>query len=237
MQRFWDARARENPFFFVDSRLDYRHPDAERFWAGGQADLDHMLSVLGAAVGPDDVVVDLGCGVGRLTRALAGRAREVVGIDVSPRMLALAREHNARVTNVRWVAGDGTSLRPLPDASVDACVSLVVFQHIPDPAVTLGYVREIGRVLRPGGWAALQISTDPDVHRRRRGLRRRLRALLGRAPRGQDDPRWRGAPVELRAVEDAAHAGGMEIERVLNPGQQFCLVLARRPSPAGPVTG
>src|SRR2546423_8971633 len=169
MQRFWDARARENAFFFVDSRLDYRHPDLERFWAGGRADLDHMLDELGEAVGGGDVALDLGCGVGRLTRALAARAREVIALDVSPRMLALAREHNAGLDNVRWVRGDRVTLRPVGDGEGDACLSPVVFQHIPDPEVTLGYVREMGRVLRPGGWAAFQVSTDPAVHRRRAG--------------------------------------------------------------------
>src|SRR5207253_180258 len=81
--------------------------------------------------------------VGRLTRARAGRAAEIVAVDVSEEMLARAREHNAHLSNVRWIHGDGTSLRPLADGSVDACVSVVVFQHIPDPAVTLGYVREM----------------------------------------------------------------------------------------------
>ena len=36
MQRFWDARAREDAFYFVDNTLNYRAPDLERFWAGGE---------------------------------------------------------------------------------------------------------------------------------------------------------------------------------------------------------
>jgi SAM-dependent methyltransferase len=229
MQGFWDRRARENAWYYVDNRLDYADPDVDRFWAEGERDLDALLAALGVEVAPGDVVVDLGCGVGRLTRALAGRAAEVVAIDVSGEMLARAREHNSHLGNVRWLHGDGTTLAPLPDRSADACVSLVVFQHIPDPAVTLGYVREIGRVLRPGGWAAFQVSTDPDIHRpRRRPAADRLRALVGRAPRGQNDPRWRGATVDLGALERAAGEAAMRLERVENRGQQFCLVLARR---------
>jgi SAM-dependent methyltransferase len=228
MREFWDARARENAVFFVDTRQDYRAPDLARFWEDGRRDLDCMLELLGVEVGPGDVVLDVGCGVGRLTRALAARARSVVALDVSPRMLALAREHNHQLDNVRWVHGDGVSLRPLADASADACISLVVFQHIPDPDVTLGYVREMARVLRPGGWAAFHVSTDPRVHRRRGGLAQRLRALVRRAPRGQRDARWLGAPLDLDAVHRTAGEAGLDVERVVNPGEQFCAVLARR---------
>ena len=231
MQRFWDERARENALYFVDTRLDYADPDAERFWAQAERDLEYMLELLEIDVRPSDVVADIGCGIGRLTRALSSRAGSVIGIDVSEEMLAQAREHNAQLTNVRWVHGDGTSLAPLQDASVDACISLVVFQHIPDPEVTLDYVREMGRVLTSGGWAAFQVSTDPDIHRlRRRSLGERVRTLLGRAPRGQNDPRWRGSIIDLEDVARAAADGGMGVERVENPGQQFCIVLARRKS-------
>src|SRR3954470_2705623 len=158
MGRFWDARAREDAFYFVDNTGTYRDADVERFWAEGRRNLDTVLGVLGAEVHAQDVVLDVGCGVGRLTRVLAERAAHVHAIDVSAEMLEQARELNARLTNVTWHHGDGTTLNPIADASVDAVVSHVVFQHIPDPQVTLGYVREMGRVLRPGGWAAFQIS-------------------------------------------------------------------------------
>ena len=231
MREFWDRRARENALYFVDNRVDYARPDSDSFWAEGERDLDHMLASLGVSVNQGDTVLDLGCGVGRLTRVLAARAAEVWALDVSSEMLDRARELNGHLDNVRWTVGDGRSLAPLEDRSVDACVSLVVFQHIPDPDVTLGYVAEMGRVLRPGGWAAFQVSTDPSVHRRRTGPRawwQRALARAGRAPAGQDDPRWRGAPVPLLAVEAAASEAGMTVERVENPGHQFCLVLARR---------
>ena len=145
-------------------------------------------------------MLEIGCGVGRITRVLAARAAQVLALDVSDEMLARARELNPALTNVSWVLGDGLSLHGIPDASLDACVSVVVFQHIPDPEVTLGYVREVGRVLRPGGWAALQVSDDPAIHRARPGLAPRVRALLGRAPRGQRHPAWLGSSVTPTAL-------------------------------------
>jgi SAM-dependent methyltransferase len=230
-RRFWDARADEDAFFFVDNRLDYRNPDLDRFWRGGEADLDKLLDALGVALAGSDSVVEIGCGVGRLTRVLAARAADVRALDVSQRMLDLAQQHNGGLANVTWLLGDGASLAGIDTASADACVSHVVFQHVPDPAITLCYVREMGRVLRPGGWAGFQVSNDPSIHRPRRGMARMrdaLKALVGRAPRGQANPAWRGSAVDLDALRAAAADGGMEVERVEGEGTQYCLVLARR---------
>ncbi|HUA02487.1 MAG TPA: class I SAM-dependent methyltransferase [Solirubrobacteraceae bacterium] len=231
MRAFWDQRAKEDAFFFVDNRLAYGDPDLERFWADGERDLDTLLGALYVAVEPEDRVLEIGCGVGRLTRVLAARARAVQALDVSAQMLELAGQHNPELGNVKWILGDGSTLAGIESAGIDACVSHVVFQHIPDPAITLGYVRELGRVLRPGGWAAFQISNDPQVHRRPSLLERtRLagRALARHAPQGQRDPRWLGSMVELDDLRAAAAAGSMRIERVVGEGTQFCLVLTRR---------
>jgi len=231
MRRFWDARADENALYFVDNKLDYRNPDQAVFWARGEEELDSVLDPVGARLEPTDDVVEIGCGVGRITRVLARRAASVRALDISARMLARAREYNHGLDEVEWLLGDGVSLAPIADASADACVSHVVFQHIPDPAITLGYVREIGRVLRPGGWAAFQISNAPEIHRQRsghEGLSIRLRALTGRGPRGQAAAPWLGSAVELGALREAAAEASMEVERVAGEGQQFCFVRTRR---------
>src|SRR3954453_9609069 len=180
-ERFWDERAREDAFHFVDTRVPYRGGEDERFWTGGEEAVSRMLEMLGVELEPTDVVVDIGCGIGRLTRALAARAGEVLALDVSSEMLARAGQLNAHLDNVRWLHGDGTTLAPIADSSVDACFSHVVFNHIPDPAITLGYVREMSRVLRPGGWSAFQVSNDPraPAHSGGAPLRRRLAALAG----------------------------------------------------------
>jgi len=231
MRRFWDGRARENPWWFINSTLDYHDPDLDRFWESGERDVDLLLETLGVALEPSDRVVEIGCGAGRMSRALAGRAGHVTAVEVAPRMLELAREHNAGLDNVEWRLGDGVSLSGIGDSSADACISYVVLQHIPDPDVVLGYVREMGRVLRPGGWAAFQVSNDPSVHTpRRQGPRRRWASIRGRLPKGQADPAWLGSWVEISDLEAAAGESGMDLERVEGEGTQFCLVLGRRRS-------
>ena len=238
MERFWDARAREQALWYVDSRLDYGEPDVETFWAGGEEALERLLTALGAVVSSDDVVVDIGCGVGRLTRPLARRARRVIAVDVSSEMLARARDLNADLDNVEWVHGDGESLRPLPDASADACISHVVFRHLPDPSLTLGYVREMGRVLRPGGFAAFEVSNDPAAHSARSpGIRTRLAAVAGRAPRGVADAAWVGSAVDLTDLGRVAAGAGLAVERVVGAGTPYCAILLRRDQPPRPPAG
>jgi SAM-dependent methyltransferase len=231
MREFWDERADENALFFVDNTLDYRAPDADRFWQQGQSELDMLLDGVDAALAPEDDVVEIGCGVGRLTHVIASRARTVRALDVSPRMLENARRFGRDLHNVEWLLGDGESLTAVADCSADVCLSHVVFQHIPDPRVTLGYVTEIGRVLKPGGWAAFQVSNDPGLHPPRTGTEGFLiavRGVFGRGPRGQADPRWLGAAVELDDLREAADRGHMDVERVTGEGKQLCFVRVRR---------
>src|SRR3954468_6104276 len=133
MGRYWDERARENAWFYVDSRLDYANPDVERFWTDGEATLDRVLEILGVAIERSDTVVDIGCGVGRLSRAASGRAHRVYGVDVSAEMIERAKSYNRHLDNVEWLVGDGRHLNGVPDAGADAVISHVVFQHIPDP--------------------------------------------------------------------------------------------------------
>jgi hypothetical protein len=59
MRAFWDARAREEPYFFIDDRRRYRDPELETFWREGERDLDRLLELLGRAVAPGDVVLEV----------------------------------------------------------------------------------------------------------------------------------------------------------------------------------
>jgi hypothetical protein len=83
----------------------------------------------------------------------------------------------------------------------------------------------MGRILRPGGWSAFQVSNDPAVHRPRAAGRGRP---WRRGPRGQSHPAWLGSAVELPALRAAAADGGMTIEGLRGEGTQFCIVLARQ---------
>lgn len=91
-------------------------------------------------------VLDLGCGVGYGTARLAESARRVVGVDVDDETLEYARRRYA-AANVEFVHADATSL-PFGDASFDAVCSFETVEHVSGHESML---REVARVLRPGG--------------------------------------------------------------------------------------
>jgi ubiquinone/menaquinone biosynthesis C-methylase UbiE len=227
MREFWDKRAREDPFYFVDDREPYHHADEERFWRAGERELDALLRRLGLAVEPGSRVMDVGCGIGRLTRVLARRAAHVTAVDISPEMLARAQELNPGLDNVEWVLGEGDSLAGIERGSHDAVVCHEVLQHIPMVRVQLGYVAEFARVLRPGGWAAFDLATAPARGRQgpethsRRGF---LQAIVGRTPSGRDKPEWRGTFVPLDGLGATAMTVGLTLERIEGGGTPRTLV-------------
>jgi SAM-dependent methyltransferase len=99
---------------------------------------------------PTDVVLEIGCGIGRVGKHLAGRCGRWIGADVSPNMLTFAAERLRDFSNVEFVELSGNDLRPISDSSIDVVYCTVVFMHL-EGWDRYGYVEEAFRVLRPGG--------------------------------------------------------------------------------------
>lgn len=233
MAGFWDERARENAAYFVENRLDYGDTDLEAFWATGPEVVASVLEVLGQQIRPTDAVVELGCGLGRLTRVLAASGSTVRALDVSGEMIRRAAELNAGLAGVTWIRCDGATFTDVADASADVVLSHVVLQHVPSAEITYSYVRDMGRILRPGGWAGFQVSNDPSVHHARTGpaaWKQRALAAIGRAPGGSDHPAWLGSAVDVGVLRRTAEEAGLEVERLTGAGTQFCFVVLRRPA-------
>jgi demethylmenaquinone methyltransferase/2-methoxy-6-polyprenyl-1,4-benzoquinol methylase len=103
-----------------------------------------------AAIAPGQHVLDLACGTGDLSFAAARRGADVAGLDITPRMIQLARiRPESATTRVRWVVGDMTSL-PVPDATFDVVTTGYGLRNVPDLPKALA---EMYRVLKPGGCA------------------------------------------------------------------------------------
>jgi ubiquinone/menaquinone biosynthesis C-methylase UbiE len=244
MRDFWDQKARENAMYYISSYRAYDQQDPAEFWKWGGILAEKFLTESGLQFTGQESMLEIGCGVGRMTKYFAGRFRHVTGLDVSEEMIRQGRDNLATCSNVRLDVGNGIDLSAYPDASFDFVFSYIVFQHIPDVNVTLTYVRDAGRVLRPGGNFYFQVNTLPRIGVVRATLGRLKRALLGstrsqpsetvtNGPRGLDHPAWQGSRVTLPQVAAAASAAGMGIERTAGEGTQYTWVLARR-NPANP---
>ncbi len=105
--------------------------------------------------------IDVACGPGVISRAMAGRVGSVSGVDLTPAMVEEAerRASGEGIGNVGFAPGDATAL-DFPDASFDGAITRLSLHHIPAP---VRVVAEMARVVRPGGWVVVSdIVTDED---------------------------------------------------------------------------
>lgn len=167
MRRDWDARARENARYYVNTeRQDWT--DEDFFRSGERTVMEEVLTDMTnicQGIWPKRMkVLEIGCGAGRVTRALADVFGEVHAVDVSGEMIRRAREALAGRTNVFLYQNSGSDLAVLPREIVfDFAFSSIVFQHIPSREIIYSYVREVHRVLRPGALFKFQVQGDTTV--------------------------------------------------------------------------
>jgi SAM-dependent methyltransferase len=216
MRAFWNAKAEENPLWYVASNLEYSSPDEQRFWESGEEEVAAALAE--SEVKGGDLAVDIGCGVGRLSRALAARFARVEARDVSTRMAELAAKNLAPLGNVSVRAIPGDGVLDLPGGCADFVLSLQVFQHIPSAAITLSYIREAGRILKPDGVFVFQLRSFRmpgallgSVEHAARLVVEAARRIRRKPPSGLDSPAWHGKRVGKWQIGAAAHAGGLTV--------------------------
>jgi SAM-dependent methyltransferase len=154
----WERFAREDPLLYIDPVVS-RGMSIEQFVASGEPLVAAALEWAAPLPGHGRAL-EIGCGVGRFTTALAQRFERVDAVDVSATMIALAAQLGPPA-NAHLQVGSGRDLAGLPDAAFDLAFSHLVFQHIGDRSAIASYLRELARTLRPGGVAALQFDTRP----------------------------------------------------------------------------
>ena len=161
------------------ARLAERAGDSRSFFEGVAADWERVrresygdrfgTEALLALLPTDWRVADFGCGAGQLATQLSPYVSRVVGIDHSPAMLKAARSHTRQLANVELLQADLSDV-PLPAASCDAAVCVLVLTYLDSPTEVLA---EMARVLRPGGRAVVVdlMRHDRDAFRREMGQR------------------------------------------------------------------
>jgi SAM-dependent methyltransferase len=192
LKNAWDGLAERDALSAIltdDSKTGGKWNVAE-FMATGDAEIETVMSHLaGIGHAPEiAAALDFGCGVGRLTQALARRFASCVGVDISKHMIEQADSLN-QYPHCRYVASSAARL-PFEDASFSFIYSNIVLQHVPR-SLAKNYLREFVRLLAPAGvlvfgvqdsFAAPSLSSRMVRVRHIVHLRSRIRVALKRGP-------------------------------------------------------
>ncbi|QPV64534.1 class I SAM-dependent methyltransferase [Halosimplex litoreum] len=207
VKTWWEQTAR---WFQADIDLDVGVN-----WTGMSAD-DDLRLLLDVA---DKDVLELGCGGGQCSVALAQRGASVTGIDLSTEQLAFARdladEYDA---DVDFVQGDVTDLAMFPDSTFDVAFNAYVFQWVDDLTACF---RETNRVLRSGGRFVFSMPhpvyglADPETHEVEESYFDTGRQVTPQDDLDVDMVTYRHSVAD---VHNALVGAGFRVERMLEPG-------------------
>lgn len=146
----WNAAARQDPLSAILAPTGGR-TTADRFEEMGRLDANWLRKFVNA----ESVVLDVGCGIGRIEKYLAPHCGRMCGVDVSDEMVRSARRRTGGIPNVEFYRTSATDLSVFPDGTFDLAFSYLVLQHL-EYEDAFRALREIARVLKPAGHAVLQ---------------------------------------------------------------------------------
>lgn len=237
----WNHLSRTNAFHYIKStKNEWQEED---FLSSGEQDVRELVDpfLMRAGYDPrDKTMLEIGCGVGRMSVAFARRFRRVEAADISAEMVAQAKERQQKlqIENIRFQVVSGQDLELYSNESVDFCFSYIVFQHIPDISVILSYVREIGRVLKKGGVALFQVNGYYRLKLPGKnflywgvgdtGRLRKLGILSRPCLRFGKLNSWDGVPVSTSELQAACRDGDLAEVEFRNIGRQYMWVSARK---------
>jgi SAM-dependent methyltransferase len=205
MREDWDQRARENARYYVATeRKDWNDED---FFASGERNVaeqiqNDLVNICQGKPPREMRVLEIGCGAGRVTRALARFFGEVHGVDVSGEMIRAAKLALRDCPNAFVYQNNGKDLDIVPPLEFDFAFSSIVFQHIPSRDIIENYVREVHRLLRPGALFKFQVQGDSSMQT-------------------QPDDTWLGVPFSERQAMDMAFRCGFDPRYRHGAGDQY----------------
>jgi ubiquinone/menaquinone biosynthesis C-methylase UbiE len=131
--------------------------DEDEFFRTGRDEISKIMEFVKKLDHPLEKAkaLDFGCGVGRLTQALAEEFDEVIGVDIAPSMIELAEKYNKCGKKCKYFVNDKADLKMFDDDTFDFIYTNIVLQHI-EPKFTKKYIQEFIRILKPNGLLIFQ---------------------------------------------------------------------------------
>jgi len=159
IRKQWERLGANDPYWAVLANPEKRDGNwnPAEFFRTGEKQVVRLLSRL-ENLGLElkfGSVLDFGCGVGRVSRALSERFDQVIAVDVSGSMLDEARKANQHIGNIAFVHNTAVDLSVIPDGSIDFVYTNMVLQHMPRQQQIV-FIREFCRILRPKGFLSMQ---------------------------------------------------------------------------------
>lgn len=182
LKKTWDFLGKTDPLWAILTAPDKKGNkwELEEFFRTGGVEVRGVLEYI-ASLGfnlPRGKALDFGCGVGRLTQALAPHFDEVDGVDISPSMIALAEKYNRHAGRCKYYLNDRDSLALFQDHEFAFIYSNITLQHM-EPRYSKKYLKECLRVLAPGGLLVFQLPSHPrEPQTGHRGFRQRIKRLV-----------------------------------------------------------
>lgn len=181
LQQDWEDLGRLDPLWSIITDHERKHGkwDLEEFFLTGEHEITHLIdySTKKGYVTGREAALDFGCGVGRLSGALAKRYGKVCCVDISESMVKKALELNDKLLNCEYIVNTEAHLSMLQDDTFDLIYSNIVLQHIPTREIIQSYISEFIRVMKKGGLLVFQLPDNIPLAYKLR-LRRRLYAFL-----------------------------------------------------------
>jgi 2-polyprenyl-3-methyl-5-hydroxy-6-metoxy-1,4-benzoquinol methylase len=216
MKRDWNDRARENAKWYINTVKKDQTDD--EFDSSGRPEVQNFVLSDPVLTRGRDLkklrLLEIGCGIGRMTRHLAEAFGEVHATDVSAEMIAQARERMRPYPNVSVYETSGVDFAVFPDNYFDMIFSVYVLQHVPDVSVIRSNIRDACRTLKPGGMFKFQVcGIDHESYARMR------------------KDTWTGVAFTDAEIRRAARDNDVKLVSILGYGTQYCWVILRKPLP------